>query len=190
MECKICNSSFKKKCDYVSHNSTEKHILNKTILDLKNSISKKDDEFQKKLEEVNFEKEREIKLAEEKLKECRLKALNANTKMELINLKMFQHLRDHDIDLTTDDYHSKLSTIETSFVSSKSACESVFHDNLTNILFKSMGTNSINNCYLCSEFKQYSSKVLNQEDFINIEGLDNLNETNSNVKKLKKNQKY
>jgi hypothetical protein len=111
----------------------------------------------------------EIVKADDKFKECQLKAFNTNTKMELINLKMFQHLRDHDIDLTTNDYHSKLSTIETSFVSSKSACESVFHDNLTNILFKSMDTNSVNNCYLCSEFKQYSNKLLNQSDFIESE---------------------
>jgi hypothetical protein len=88
-------------------------------------INKKLEEAILREEKANLEKEGERKLAEEKLKECQLKAFNTNKKMELINLKMYTHLRDHNIDLTADDYHSKLSTIETSFVSSKSACESV-----------------------------------------------------------------
>jgi hypothetical protein len=172
MECEMCNFKCTKQSNFETHIKSEKHIKLELFI-------------KKKLEEANVASilreqklKQEIVKADDKFKECQLKAFNTNTKMELINLKMFQHLRDHDIDLTTNDYHSKLSTIETSFVSSKSACESVFHDNLTNILFKSMDTNSVNNCYLCSEFKQYSNKLLNQSDFIESECL---NETGSDV---------
>jgi hypothetical protein len=169
MECEICKIKFKYKRD------SERHILSKEHI-----IKVLENKLEETIQREQTLKQEMVK-ADDKFKECQLKAFNTNTKMELINLKMFQHLRDHDIDLTTNDYHSKLSTIETSFVSSKSACESVFHDNLTNILFKSMDTNSVNNCYLCSEFKQYSNKLLNQSDFIESECLDNLNETGSDV---------
>jgi hypothetical protein len=199
MECKPCKFKCALEKDLHRHNNTDKH---RSIIEIYEDFKKKLEEAIQReqtlkqeivkanleTEKANLGKQREMEQAEEKLKDCRLKALNKNNEMELINLQMFKHLRDHDIDLTTGDCHSKLSAIETSFISSKSTCESGFHDNLKNILLESIGTNSINNCHLCLEFKQYSDKVLNKSDLIENEFVNNLNESNNNtsVKKPKK----
>ena len=67
--CIECEFECEKQCDYSRHNQSKIHIfIKRKIEEEKNKIKQIEEEFQKKLEEANLEKEKERKNFKKKLR--------------------------------------------------------------------------------------------------------------------------
>jgi hypothetical protein len=124
--------------------------------------NQREQEYQSHLDYLSKEKEKEKERSEQKLKECRLEGLHKYDEMQLHNMSLYTHMRDHGIDLTTGNYSTKLSKIKPAYQTSKSMCESLFHRSLMNTLLEPLGMNSLHECTLCTDFRELSNKIFSQ----------------------------
>jgi hypothetical protein len=142
--------------------SNSKQILKQEIDRAYLAKNQREQEYHSHLDYLSKEKEKEKERSEQKLKECRLEGLHKYDEMQLHNMSLYTHMRDHGIDLTTGNYSTKLSKIKPAYQTSKSMCESLFHHSLMNTLLEPLGMNSLHECTVCTDFRELSNKIFSQ----------------------------